>query len=118
MVFQRTGIFSAIIAAAATTVLTAGAANAGGFKPGREGGGGMGFKSESATNTIANGNAEVNHLGGFSLTFDIPGGANLGPSNVQLELLKRHRNGDTDERVVQGIHLTINGISAGLRNSG
>ena len=37
---------------------------------------------------------------------------------VQLELLKRYRNGDTDDRVVQGIHLTINGIAAGLRNSG
>jgi phosphoenolpyruvate carboxylase len=37
---------------------------------------------------------------------------------VQLELLKRYRNGDVDERVVQGIHLTINGIAAGLRNSG
>jgi phosphoenolpyruvate carboxylase len=37
---------------------------------------------------------------------------------VQLELLKRYRNGDVDERVLQGIHLTINGIAAGLRNSG
>ena len=37
---------------------------------------------------------------------------------VQLELLRRYRNGDADERVVQGIHLTINGIAAGLRNSG
>src|SRR5262249_53027327 len=37
---------------------------------------------------------------------------------VQLELLRRHRNGETDQRVVQGIHLTINGIAAGLRNSG
>jgi phosphoenolpyruvate carboxylase len=37
---------------------------------------------------------------------------------VQLELLKRYRNGDKDDRVVQGIHLTINGIAAGLRNSG
>src|SRR5215204_6687 len=37
---------------------------------------------------------------------------------VQIELLKRHRAGDADERVVQGIHLTINGIAAGLRNSG
>jgi phosphoenolpyruvate carboxylase len=37
---------------------------------------------------------------------------------VQLELLKRYRTGDADERVVQGIHLTINGIAAGLRNSG
>ena len=38
--------------------------------------------------------------------------------HVQIELLKRHRAGDADERVVQGIHLTINGIAAGLRNSG
>jgi phosphoenolpyruvate carboxylase len=38
-------------------------------------------------------------------------------NHVQLELLKRYRAGDTDERVVQGIHLTINGIAAGLRNS-
>jgi phosphoenolpyruvate carboxylase len=37
---------------------------------------------------------------------------------VQLELLKRYRNGDKDDRVVRGIHLTINGIAAGLRNSG
>jgi phosphoenolpyruvate carboxylase len=37
---------------------------------------------------------------------------------VQLELLKRCRNGETDERVVRGVHLTINGIAAGLRNSG
>ncbi|MGA2127669.1 MAG: phosphoenolpyruvate carboxylase [Xanthobacteraceae bacterium] len=45
--------------------------------------------------------------------------AYLDPLNhVQIELLKRHRGGDTDERVVQGIHLTINGIAAGLRNSG
>jgi phosphoenolpyruvate carboxylase len=43
----------------------------------------------------------------------------LDPLNhVQIELLKRHRSGDTDERVVQAIHLTINGIAAGLRNSG
>jgi phosphoenolpyruvate carboxylase len=43
----------------------------------------------------------------------------LDPLNhVQIEPLKRHRAGDTDERVVQAIHLTINGIAAGLRNSG
>jgi phosphoenolpyruvate carboxylase len=43
----------------------------------------------------------------------------LDPLNhLQIELLKRHRTGDKDERVVQGIHLTINGIAAGLRNSG
>jgi phosphoenolpyruvate carboxylase len=39
-------------------------------------------------------------------------------NHVQLELLKRYRAGDTDGRVVAGIHLTINGIAAGLRNSG
>ena len=39
-------------------------------------------------------------------------------NHVQLELLKRFRAGDTDDRVVQAIHLTINGIAAGLRNSG
>jgi phosphoenolpyruvate carboxylase len=39
-------------------------------------------------------------------------------NHVQLELLKRYRAGDADDRVVQGIHLTINGIAAGLRNSG
>jgi phosphoenolpyruvate carboxylase len=43
----------------------------------------------------------------------------LDPLNhVQIELLKRHRSGDTNDRVVQGIHLTINGIAAGLRNTG
>jgi phosphoenolpyruvate carboxylase len=43
----------------------------------------------------------------------------LDPLNhMQIELLKRHREGDTDERVVLGIHLTINGVAAGLRNSG
>jgi len=38
--------------------------------------------------------------------------------HVQVELLRRHRAGDADPRVVEGIHLTINGIAAGLRNSG
>jgi phosphoenolpyruvate carboxylase len=38
--------------------------------------------------------------------------------HVQVELIKRHRAGDSDERTVQGIHLCINGIAAGLRNSG
>jgi phosphoenolpyruvate carboxylase len=43
----------------------------------------------------------------------------LDPLNhMQIELLKRYRAGDTDENVVTGIHLTINGIAAGLRNSG
>ncbi|HTD06854.1 phosphoenolpyruvate carboxylase [Undibacterium sp.] len=43
----------------------------------------------------------------------------LSPLNhVQVELLERYRNGDPDERVRRGIHLSINGIAAGLRNSG
>jgi phosphoenolpyruvate carboxylase len=43
----------------------------------------------------------------------------LDPLNhMQIELLKRYRGGDTGEAVVSGIHLTINGIAAGLRNSG
>jgi phosphoenolpyruvate carboxylase len=43
----------------------------------------------------------------------------LDPLNhMQLELLERYRAGDADAAVVQGIHLTINGIAAGLRNSG
>jgi len=39
-------------------------------------------------------------------------------NHVQIELLRRHRLGDADPSVVQGIHLSINGIAAGLRNSG
>ncbi|HTJ96580.1 MAG TPA: phosphoenolpyruvate carboxylase, partial [Rhodocyclaceae bacterium] len=43
----------------------------------------------------------------------------LDPLNhLQIELLKRHRMGETDERTKRVIHLTINGIAAGLRNSG
>jgi len=43
----------------------------------------------------------------------------LDPLNhLQIELLRRHRAGASDERVRRGIHLTINGIAAGLRNSG
>ncbi|QJQ05590.1 phosphoenolpyruvate carboxylase [Undibacterium piscinae] len=43
----------------------------------------------------------------------------LSPLNhVQVELLQRYRQGDPDERVRRGIHLSINGIAAGLRNSG
>ncbi|MDP2376167.1 phosphoenolpyruvate carboxylase [Reyranella sp.] len=39
-------------------------------------------------------------------------------NHVQIELLRRHRAGDADPEVVRGIHLSINGIAAGLRNSG
>ena len=39
-------------------------------------------------------------------------------NHLQVGLLHRHRAGDTDEKVRRAIHLTINGIAAGLRNSG
>ena len=42
-------------------------------------------------------------------------------NHLQVELIKRHRERrahGVDERVRRGIHLTINGISAGLRNTG
>lgn len=39
-------------------------------------------------------------------------------NHLQVELLKRHRAGDSDEDVKDGLLLTINGIAAGLRNSG
>jgi phosphoenolpyruvate carboxylase len=43
----------------------------------------------------------------------------LDPLNhVQVELLKLHRSMAASEKVLTGIQLTINGISAGLRNSG
>jgi phosphoenolpyruvate carboxylase len=43
----------------------------------------------------------------------------LDPLNhVQVELLREHRAQNPDEQVLRGIQLTINGISAGLRNSG
>jgi len=43
----------------------------------------------------------------------------LDPLNhLQVELLKRHRRGETDDRIKRAIRLTINGLAAGLRNSG
>ena len=39
-------------------------------------------------------------------------------NHLQVELIKRHRAGSNDERVKRGIHLSINGIAAGLRNTG
>jgi phosphoenolpyruvate carboxylase len=43
----------------------------------------------------------------------------LDPLNhLQVELTRRHRAGETDERVRRGIHLSINGLAAGLRNTG
>jgi len=39
-------------------------------------------------------------------------------SHMQVELLRRYRAGETEERTIRAIHLTINGVSAALRNSG
>jgi len=37
---------------------------------------------------------------------------------LQVELLRRHRAGDSDPRVAEGIQLTINAVATALRNSG
>ena len=37
---------------------------------------------------------------------------------LQVELLRRHRSGETDPRVREGIQLSINAIATALRNSG
>ena len=39
-------------------------------------------------------------------------------NHLQVEALRRYRAGQTDEQVKRAILLTINGIAAGLRNSG
>ncbi|HEY1608019.1 MAG TPA: phosphoenolpyruvate carboxylase [Paraburkholderia sp.] len=39
-------------------------------------------------------------------------------NHLQVELIKRYRAGDANARVRRGLHLTINGIAAGLRNTG
>jgi phosphoenolpyruvate carboxylase len=38
--------------------------------------------------------------------------------HLQVELVRRHREGLLDERSRRGIHISINGIAAGLRNTG
>ena len=38
--------------------------------------------------------------------------------HLQVELIRRWRAGEGDERVQTGIHISINGIAAGLRNTG
>ena len=38
--------------------------------------------------------------------------------HLQVELIRRYREGKADERVQRGIHISINGIAAGLRNTG
>ncbi|MEQ8412296.1 MAG: phosphoenolpyruvate carboxylase [Erythrobacter sp.] len=37
---------------------------------------------------------------------------------LQVELLRRHRSGDDDPRIAEGIQLSINAIATALRNSG
>jgi phosphoenolpyruvate carboxylase len=37
---------------------------------------------------------------------------------LQIELMKRHRAGEADERIGEGIQLTINAIATALRNIG
>jgi phosphoenolpyruvate carboxylase len=39
-------------------------------------------------------------------------------NHLQIELIRRRRRGDADEAVLEGVHLTINGVAAGLRNTG
>ena len=38
--------------------------------------------------------------------------------HLQVELIRRYRAGQTDQRIQTGIHISINGIAAGLRNTG
>lgn len=39
-------------------------------------------------------------------------------NHLQIELIRRRRAGDRGQSVLDGIHLTINGVAAGLRNTG
>jgi phosphoenolpyruvate carboxylase len=39
-------------------------------------------------------------------------------NHLQIEMIARHREGDEDPQVREGILLTMNGIATGLRNSG
>ena len=38
--------------------------------------------------------------------------------HLQVELVRRWRAGQAEERLKNGIHISINGIAAGLRNTG
>jgi len=38
--------------------------------------------------------------------------------HLQVELVRRYRAGQNDARIQRGIHISINGIAAGLRNTG
>ena len=39
-------------------------------------------------------------------------------NHLQIELMKRHRAGEDDPRIAEGIQLTINAVATALRNSG
>lgn len=39
-------------------------------------------------------------------------------NHLQIELIRRRRAGEDDPAISEGIHLTLNGVAAGLRNSG
>jgi phosphoenolpyruvate carboxylase len=41
-----------------------------------------------------------------------------GLNRLQVDLLRRRRRGEADEDIARGVHMSINGVSAGLRNSG
>jgi len=38
--------------------------------------------------------------------------------HLQVELMRRYRAGEQNERLQRGIHISINGVAAGLRNTG
>ena len=44
--------------------------------------------------------------------------AGIGQTEQQIELIRRVRSGDVEERTQRALHLTINGLAAGLRNTG
>ncbi len=59
---------------------------------------------------------EKNPTLGTSIRLRLP---YIHPLNLlQVELLKRHRAGETDARVQEGIQLSINAVATALRNSG
>jgi phosphoenolpyruvate carboxylase len=59
---------------------------------------------------------EKNHALDASIRLRLP---YIEPLNLlQIELLKRHRAGETDPRIREGIHLSINAVATALRNSG
>ena len=59
---------------------------------------------------------EKNHALDASIRLRLP---YIEPLNLlQVELLKRHRSGEKDARVREGIQLSINAVATALRNSG